>query len=462
MRLHALVLVLLAATLAPVHAAAQSQAAAPAAGAAEQGRLIPGATQRILSERERSAVVNRVLRERLDTLLPAVMRETGFDMWLVINREYVEDPVYLTLVPEPVFHARRLSMLVFFDRGPEKGVERLTVSRYPIAGLYTAAWNGGTNADQWKRLAEIIAERNPKKIGANMSRDWSFGDGLSSGLHASLMEALGPSLSPRVASAEKLCVRWLETRTRLELDLLSHAVSIARGVVSEAFSSRNIVPGVTTTEDVAWFIRQRFTDLGLATWFFPTVDRQFASQACPANQPFCGASGVIERGDVLHCDVGITYLRLNTDTQEMAYVLRHGEETPPPGLVKALAIGNRWQDLLTSSFSTGRTGDQVFALTDAAAKKEGIAHSTYSHPVGFHGHAAGPAIGMWDNQGPVPVTGAWPLAPNTAYAIEGNIKTPVAEWNGAPIQIAFEQTAFFDGTRVIYAAGRQTTWHLVR
>jgi Xaa-Pro aminopeptidase len=446
------------ALVSPIDAAAQAPAAAPA----DQGRLIPGATQRILSERERPAVVNRVLRERLDSLLPTLMRETGIDMWLVINREYVEDPVYLTLVPEPVFHARRLSMLVFFDRGPEKGVERLTVSRYPIANFYTAAWNGGTSAEQWKRLAEIIAERNPKKIGVNTSRDWSFGDGLSSGLQASLMDALGPALAPRVTSAEKLAVRWLETRTPLELDLLAHAVSIARGVISEAFSSRTIVPGVTTTEDVAWFIRQRFNDLGVGTWFFPTVDRQFAAQPCPPNQPFCGGSGVIERGDVLHCDVGITYLRLNTDTQEMAYVLRAGEDDAPAGLKQALAIGNRWQDLLTSSFAVGRTGDDVFARTDAAAKKEGIVHSTYSHPVGFHGHAAGPAIGMWDNQGPVPVTGSWPLAANTAYAIEGNIKAAVPEWKNAPVQIAFEQTAFFDGTRVVYAAGRQTTWHLVR
>jgi hypothetical protein len=438
-------------------AALSAQPSAP-----EQGRLVPSATQHILPERERPAIVNRVLRERLESVLPAVMRETGFDMWLVINREYVEDPVYLTLVPEPVFHARRLSMLVFFDRGPEKGVERLTVSRYPITGFYTAAWNGGTASDQWKRLAEIITERHPKKIGINTSREWSFGDGLSSGLHASLLEALGPTLAPRVASADKLCVRWLETRTHLELDLLGHAVSIARGIISEAFSERTIAPGVTTTDDVAWYIRQRFTDLGLSTWFVPTVERQFASQACRADQPFCGGSGVIERGDVLHCDVGITYLRLNTDTQEMAYVLRLGEANVPAGLTQALAIGNRWQDLLTSSFAVGRTGDEVFARTDAAAKKEGIVHSTYSHPVGFHGHAAGPAIGMWDNQGPVPVTGAWPLAPSTAYAIEGNVRAPVAEWNGATVQISFEQTAIFDGTRVVYAAGRQTSWHVVR
>jgi len=436
--------------------------AQPRVAGADQGRTIGAATARVLPERERPAVVNRILKDRLETLLPRLMREAGIDLWLVINREYVEDPVYLTLVPEPVFHARRLSMLLFFDRGPEKGVERLTVSRYPIEGFYTAAWEGGTSDDQWSRLVSLIADRNPKRIGINTSSDWSFGDGLTAGLHGRLLKALGPELSGRVASAEKLCVRWLETRTPLELDLYAHMTAIARGVIGEAFSARVITPGVTTTDDVAWYVRQRFTDLGLSTWFVPSVNRQRAGEPCTAEQPFCGTSGTIDRGDVLHTDVGITYLRLNTDTQEMGYVLRRGETDVVPGLVKALAEGNRWQDVLTSEFATGRTGDEVFARTDAAAKRERIRHATYTHAVGFHGHAAGPSIGMWDRQGPVPVTGQWPLAPNTAYAIEGNVKVAVPEWNGQLVQIKLEQTALFDGTKVVYAAGRQTTWHVVR
>ena len=445
---------LLAVVAATAHAAGQS-------GAGAQGRLVPGASQHVLPERERPAVINRVLKERLESLLPGLMRESGFDMWLVINREYVEDPVYLTLVPAPVFHARRLSMLVFFDRGADKPLELLTVSRYAI-GSYAAAWQGGTNEQQWARLAEIVRERNPKRIGVNTSSDWSFGDGLSSGLRDDLLEALGPDLAKRTASADRLAVRWLETRTSLELDLLAHAVSIARGVVSEAFSERVITPGVTTTDDVEWYIRQRFTDLGLATWFSPSVNRQFKGGACTADGPFCGDSGIIERGDVLHCDVGITYLRLNTDTQEMGYVLRRGETAVPEGLKKALATGNRWQDLLTSEFRTGRSGNEIFRLTDAAARREGIRHSTYSHPVGFHGHAAGMSIGMWDNQGDVPVSGEWKLAPGTAYAIEGNVKAAVPEWDGQLVQIKLEQTAAFDGTHVTYSAGRQTEWHVVR
>jgi len=430
-------------------------------GQRSQGRVIPQADAHILRERERPAVINAVLDERLSTLLPALMRETGFDMWLVINREYVEDPVYLSLVAAPTFHARRLSMLVFFDRGPGTDVERLTVSRYPMRG-YAAAWQGGTEAEQWKRLATLVSERRPKRIGINTSANWSFGDGLTGALRDQLTAALGPGLMARTASAESLCVRWLESRTGAEMDLYAHAVAIARGVVSEAFSARVITPGVTTTDDVAWYIRQRFTDLGLSTWFSPSVNRQASGVPCAADAPFCGEAGVILPGDVLHTDIGITYLRLNTDTQEMGYVLRRGESDVPEGLKRALASGNRWQDLLTSEFAVGRTGNDVFARTDAAAKREGLAHSTYSHPVGFHGHAAGTSIGMWDNQGPVPITGEWPLHANTAYAIEGNVKVTVPEWQGQLVQIKLEQTALFDGTRVTYAAGRQTEWHIVR
>ena len=179
--------------------------AAPSIGAQlpSQGRAIAGATQHILPERERPAVINRILQDRLQTLLPKLMRETGFDMWLVINREYVEDPVYLSLVPAPVFHARRLSMLVFFDRGEGQPLEILTVSRYPMEG-YAAAWTGGTEESQWKRLAGIVAERKPRRIGINTSRKWSFGDGLTGGLRDGLMDALGPDLAARTASAEKL------------------------------------------------------------------------------------------------------------------------------------------------------------------------------------------------------------------------------------------------------------------
>lgn len=415
----------------------------------------------VLPERARPEAVNRMLKDRLDNLLPGLMREAGIDMWIVANREYAEDPVYLTLVPEPVFAARRTTILLFFDRGAEKGVERLTVSRYPLRGFYDAAWQGGEIDEQWTRVAALIRERNPKRIGINVSRHWAFADGLTHGLHERLMEALDPALRSRVAGAETLVVRWLETRTALELEAYPHIVALARSVVAEAFSSRVITPGVTTSDDVAWYIRQRYADLGLPVWFMPYVNIQRPGSKCDAATDFCGDSGIIQRGDVLHTDVGITYLRLNTDTQEMGYVLKLGETDVPGSLKKALAAANRWQDILTSNFVTGRSGNEILASTRAQSQKEAIASTTYTHPLGFHGHAAGPTVGMWDNQGPTPVQGDWKLRPATAYAIEGNVKMPVPEWDGQLVQVKLEQSAVFDGKKVLYLAGRQTAWHLV-
>ena len=415
----------------------------------------------IVPERARADATNAILKDRLDNLLPSLMRETGIDLWLIINREYAEDPVYLTLVPEPVFAARRLSMLILHDRG-EKGVERLTVSRYPMTGYYEAAWQGGNIDEQWTRLNEILRERNPKKIGINVSRDWAFGDGLTHGLYERLTASLDPALRGRLTSAQELAVRWLETRTPMELESYPTIVALARSVIAEAFSEKVITPGVTTTDDVAWYIRQRYADLGLPIWFMPYVNLQRPGVACAEATAFCGVSGVIKRGDVLHTDVGITYLRLNTDTQEMGYVLRLGESEVPEGLRRALATGNRWQDLLTKEFVTGRTGNEILAATRAASEKEKILATIYTHPLGFFGHAPGTVIGFWDNQGPTAVLGDWKLRANTAYAIEGNVKVAVPEWNDQLVQIKLEQSAVFDGKKVTYLAGRQTAWHVVR
>ncbi|MEM8710088.1 MAG: M24 family metallopeptidase [Planctomycetota bacterium] len=428
----------------------------------DEGYIHPGPFA-VLQEREQSEAVNRMLRDRLDGLLPKLMREAGLDMWLVINREYAEDPVYLTLVPEPVFAARRTTMLMFFDRGEDEGVERLTVSRYDLGDFYASAWDGGSDDEQWARLAEVIEERDPKAIGVNTSEHWAFGDGLSSGLEKRLRRALGDELIPRVQSAESLAVRWLETRTEMELEVYPQIVHLARQVIAEGFSNRVITPGVTTTDDVAWYLRQRFTDLGLPAWFMPYCNVQRRGLLPDDGSSFWGKSHeVIRRGDVLHTDVGIRYLRLNTDTQEMAYVLRPGEEDVPEGLKAAMAVGNRWQDHLTGSFVSGRTGNEILKATRDASEADGIVCSVYTHPLGFYGHSAGPTIGMWDNQGPTPVRGDWPLHANTAYAIEGNVLVNVPEWDDQPVQIKLEQDAWFDGESVRYIGGRQTSWHVIR
>lgn len=428
-----------------------------------QGRAIASADQfSVLAHRDRIAPENAMLNERLTSLLPALMAETELDMWLVINREYVEDPVFFSLVPQPTFAARRTTMLIF-NRLADGQVEKLSVNTYPFGAPYESVWSGGDLDEQWQALADLIVAKDPKRIGINVSTHWPEADGLTKGMHQRLLTVLPEQYQERLEPAENLVVRWLETRTEAELSVYAHAVGLARGVIAEGFSSRVITPGVTSTDDVAWYLRQRFEDLGLPIWFMPYVTFQRQGESCSDEQPFCSVNqGIIQRGDVLHTDVGICYLKMCTDTQEMAYVLKLDESEAPQGLRDALRQGNRWQDILTAEFKTGRSGNEVLAATQAASKAAGLHSSTYTHPIGFFGHAPGPTIGMWDNQGPTAVNGDWPLYPNTAYAIEGNIKQRLPEWGNQTIQIMLEQSAYFDGQRVIYLAGRQTEWHLVR
>jgi len=407
----------------------------------------------ILSMRDRASVVNNWLKIRLDTVIPELMRREGFDMWLLICREYNEDPVYFSLVPFNSLSARRLTMLVFYDKG-EKGVERIAVSRYRIGDFYKSVWKP-KKEDQWECLAKVVRERNPKRIGINESDTFALGDGLSASLKKKLLRSLGPGYSSRLHSAEKLAVGWLERRIPAELEAYPHVVAIAHQIIAEAFSSQVITPGVTTTQDVTWWIRERIRELKLAAWFHPSVSIQRAKDSAHKGH-------VIHRGDLLHCDVGITYLRLNTDTQEHAYVLRENERDCPEGLKEALKLGNRLQDNLIDEFKEGKMGNELLASALKKAKGEGFKASIYSHPLGYHGHGAGPTIGLWDKQDSVPGKGDYPLYYDTCYAIELNIKANVAEWGGQEVRIALEQDAAFTRKEIYFLDGRQTRFHLIK
>lgn len=404
---------------------------------------------------QREKVINRWLKIRLEKVLPEVMRREKIDMWVIICREYNEDPCFSTLVPAKWYSARRTTMLVFHDRG-KAGLERLYVARYSVGDLYKGFWSPD-KTDQWACLAQLIAERNPKKIGINTSDTFAFGDGLSASLKDRLVKAIGPKYARRLCSAERVAVGWLEQRTPEELDVYHHIVAIAHDIIADAFSNKVITPGVTTTREVEWWIREKIGSLGMQAWFHPDVDYQRPGSPKGSYSNF----GVIERGDLLHCDVGITYLRLNTDTQEHAYVLKAGEDDVPPGLKDALKQGNRLQDILTGEFTYGRSGNEILLASLKKAKAAGLDAQVYTHPLGFHGHAAGPTIGLWDRQGGVPGQGDYPLYNNTCYAIELNIKAAIPEWQGKVVRIGLEQDACYSKQGVIYLNGRQTTFHIV-
>jgi Xaa-Pro aminopeptidase len=400
----------------------------------------------VLPLRAQAAVVNQLLADRLDHLLPDMMAQTGIDMWVLVSREYNEDPVLKTMLPAEWLNARRRTILVFYRDAASGKVERLAVARYDV-GSIKPSWDKKKFPDQWDALVDIIRQRNPQKIALNTSATFGHADGIDHTEYTELLAALPAALKARVVSAEPLAVRWLETRSEREMQIYPQLVNATHKIIEEGFSERVITPGITTTDDVVWWFRQKIRDLGYDTWFHPSVEiqRQDSAHADP---------DLIMPGDLLHVDIGITYLRLNTDVQQHAYVLKPGETAAPAALRQAFAGANRVQDILLSQFQAGRSGNAMLAAALKQAKAEGLRPTIYSHPIGYHGHAAGPAIGMWDAQNGVPGSGDELLRPRTAYSIELSNTAEIPGWR-APVNLMLEEDAYFDASGVRYINGRQ-------
>lgn len=417
----------------------------------------------VLSPRDQARVIDQILDERINQLLPQLMDRAGIDMWVIMSREYNEDPIMKTFLPATWLSARRRTILVFYRNTSANKFEKLAIARYNVGASIQAAWDPQKQPDQWAALVDIINSRNPQKIGLNFSADFGHADGLTHTEYQDLKQHLPLGQQAKITSAEKLAVSWLETRTEREMQIYPQLVKLTHDLIAEAFSEKVITPGVTTTDDVVWWFRSRFAEMGLSTWFHPSVDAQRGDSISVehlrsfANRP---ADDVIRPGDLLHCDVGITYLRLNTDIQQHAYMLRPGEKNVPENLLKAMESSRKLQDMLTSQFKNGATGNQMLAGALQQAKAAGLRPSIYTHPLGSHGHAAGPTIGMWDQQGGVPGSGDYPLYPNTAYSIELNTTTYIPEWK-KDIRIMLEEDGYWDGQRFRYINGRQQNMYLI-
>jgi hypothetical protein len=403
--------------------------------------------------KEQAKIVNDILSDRIQASLPKLMDESGLDCWVLISREYNEDPILKTFLPAEWLSARRRTILVFYRDKAKATIESYAIARYPVGKSIKAAWNPDIEPNQWKALANLIKKIQPQKIGVNTSKDFGHADGIDFTEFEQFKNSLDPLNLSKIVSAEKLGIAWLETRIEKEMALYPSILSITHQIIKEGFSNKVVKPNYTTTNDLVWWFRQKVSDLGLSTWFHPSVEIQRRDSLLQDE--------IIRPGDLLHVDFGITYLRLNSDVQEHAYVLKETEAKVPIELERAFTITNRLQDLLTAAFKTGRTGNEILALTIKNAKAEGIQPSIYSHPIGFHGHAAGPPIGMWDMQNGVPGAGAYKMRPKTCYSIELNAMHKIEGWN-KPVRIALEQNGYFDGDHFDYIDGRQQAIHMIQ
>lgn len=414
------------------------------------------------SLREQATEQQAWLAKRLTEVMPEILRRHGIDMWILSMREYAEDPVFFSMVSPTTFAARRRSIYVFHDQGPEKGVARLALGGGDQGGLFTAYSDPNppvqgaelVGDDQWRLLRQLVEKADPKKIALNIDPVHAFSDGLGAGEREALEAALGPELSKRIVREPRLAIEYMESRIPEMMPRYREVQETVHALIGTAFSRAVIEPGTTTTEDVEWWLRQRVHDLGMGTWFQPNVEKAGAED---------WGTGVIQRGDALWVDFGVIALGMHTDTQHVGYVLKEGESEPPAGLRACLATTNRLQDILLAEMTPGRTGNEALLAARAAMTKAGIDGTIYSHPVGDRGHAAGPMIGLWDRQEGVPVRGDLKLRPGTWFSIELQATSPIPEWGGRRLACRQEEEAYLDdqGNRH-WLYRRQERFHLVR
>ncbi|TFG58293.1 MAG: aminopeptidase P family protein [Candidatus Aminicenantes bacterium] len=423
-----------------------------------------GGTPSVLTVRQQADLVHKITAKRLETLLPRMMRETGLDMWIISCNEDNLDPIFETMVPlgnwNPI-----TQILVLFDQGPGKGVERLNVARTDTQGLFknawdAAAWDQKKGESQWDALGRVVRERDPKRIGLNEGEvQWAAG-ALTSVLKKKIVEAVGPKYAARFQSAEPLVTLWAETLLEEEVELMERAAALSRSIIADLFSTKMITVGQTTTDDLRWYYWQRVHDLGLRVSFSPFVSIRGRS---PKDVEKWGKDDkVVRPGDLLHCDVGLKYMRWNSDHQEMAYVLRPGEADAPETFKKLMAEANRLQDVYCGEFKTGLTGNEILGNVLKKARELGIpGPRVYSHSLGYFLHEPGPLIGLpWEQINNVG-RGDVKLVPMSTFVVELSVTGPVPEW-GADFRVPLEQDILFDGERAFFLAGRQTAFHLIK
>lgn len=440
--------------------------AAPVSGVAqnaqspyEPGFVVPMTSafvpeERVLTHREQATLVRGWLEKRFQTILPEIMRREGIDMWIIASREYNDDPVFRSLSPFETYSSRRRTLLVFHDRGEDEGVEALSIGRFDYQSLYTVVPTH--NEKQFEGLRKLVEERNPGKIGINMSERWNHADGLTATQRDAIFASL-EGYAERIVSAEGLAVGWLEQRLPEETAVYRHIMRVAHSVIGRAFSNEVIVPGVTTADDVRWWMRQQVAEYGIDGWFHPSVGIQRKGVA----EKFSG-DAVIQRGDMLWTDFGIQYLGFATDTQHNAYVLRPGEIEPPQGLQDGLRASMRLQDITLAESRVGRTGNAALAASLATARQENLDATVYWHSIGYHGHGAGVPLGMSDYQEGVPVRGETPFRANTWHSVELNVTHPVPEWDNQPVRFSMEEEAVLTDNGWEWVLGRQESFYLIR
>ena len=396
----------------------------------------------LLSRAQQIEVREGWLAKRHQMILP-LMRRHEVGMWIVVNEEFHDDPLTEFVAPPRPYCGNR-DMFVFIDAG-EAGLKRLAITGYREENVERFFETPGPGASG-KALRQAFDKFQPKTIALGIGGRRGVTRSLTHDSYKYLADLFGPEAEKRFVSAAGLIEDYLDTRIPEEFEPYEALVHVTEILARRALSNEVITPGRTTVGDVRRWLFSQAGALDLRPWFQPDlrVQRQStASEAAPSGfLPVAKEATVIERGDVIQLDFGLTYMGLNSDWQKMLYVLREGETDAPAGLKQALANTNALQDALARISRPDKPVNEVAEETMAAMKAKGINAMIYCHPLGNQGHALGASINARpanpeDKPNPNPPPPKR-LRLGSYLAMELNTATAVPEWDGKKVTMMGE------------------------
>jgi Xaa-Pro dipeptidase len=391
-----------------------------------------------------------------------MMRHNGVDMWIVVNEEFHDDPLTQYVAP-PRPYAGGRDFFVFIDTG-DAGLKKIAITGFAEESVkkFFEAPDDPKPAD--KVLPEIYQQYKPKKIALSYSGHRGVTRSITHDTYKFMAEKMGPEAESHFVPAENLIEEYSDTRIPEEFATYTDMVKVTEILAQRSLSGEVIKPGVTTVGDVRRWLYDQLGERGLTTWFQPDLRVQRRGKPNETSRGFLAVSPeevVIQKGDVVHLDFGITYMGLNTDWQKMSYVLRDGEQDVPEGLKKALANTNALQDSMCRNSKPGKAAGDVYNDVMADMKQQGIEAKVYSHPLGFQGHGLGASIDYRSAQRADSMP-ARKLRDGSYISIELNSVTAVPEWDGQKVFVMEEDPAYLTAEGWKFFVPRQTEWYVVK